>query len=130
MRWDRDRICVVNWDVTDRLVLNGKIYQSTTLPAGKYVLSAMFTELHADFGTQNHCYMIINKGNQTMPDWNDRKTAFEYTDVASSSSIEFELTEETTLTIGFLYNFPTIGEKCAYGFDRIKLAQITSENEE
>lgn len=130
MRWDRDRLCVVNWDVADILVKNGKIYQTTTLPAGKYILSAAFGELHGDNGDQNHCYMIINKGNQNMPDWDNKKTAFKYTDVAFDKFIEFELTEETQLTIGFLYNFPTNGEKCAYGIDRIKLTQILSENEE
>lgn len=127
-RWGRNRICVVNWDVTDRLVLNGKIYQTTKLPAGKYVLSALFGEMHADFGLENHCFMVINKGNQDMPDWSNKQSAFQYTDVATNNFIEFELAEEATVTIGFLYNFPTIGEKCAYGIDRIKLAQVVSNN--
>lgn len=120
-RWGRNRICVVNWDASDKLILNGKIYQTVTLLAGKYSLSVNFGEIAADKGVTEHCYMVINKGNQNMPDWSDKHTAFRYTDVGVDTTIEFDLTEQTPVAIGFLYNFSSLGEKCAYGFDWIKL---------
>jgi len=62
-----------------------------------------------------------------MPDWNEKETAFRYSDMANDQTVEFELTEQTTVTIGFLYNFPTLYERCSYGFDWIKLYQYKSE---
>lgn len=120
-RWDRDRLEVINWDVCKTtLILNGKVYQTAKLPAGKYMFSVKVAE-HA--GGADRCFLAVDKGT-TLPDWENKTKAFAYADVELEQAVEFTITEETQMTLGFLYNFPKYGQTCGFGFDYIKIYKL------
>lgn len=90
-------------------VPNGKIYQATTLPAGKYKFEALGVETGAA-GTK---YLVVTMGDK-LPDVGDVITQSEdYAEMddasGSTSSVEFELTENTQVAVGFVGNMPDSG---------------------
>lgn len=150
-RWDRDWLSVTNFDFAESLtVRNGKVYQHIKLPAGKYLFSAKFGEAQGRIGfsapwtyhNTEHCYMVVNKGDGALPDWDKKETALAITDIGDNSTnaptamMEFELTEETEIGIGFLYDFgeittdPAKFVRCAYAFQYVTLERILPANEE
>lgn len=92
---------------------NGKIYQTTTLPAGSYRMT--FNLL--DFSGKNNCYFAIVKGS-AMPDATDMegtsiigKQHFNSL-LADEQELFFTLSSPETITIGFVVNTqaPTANE--------------------
>lgn len=86
---------------------NGKIYQAIDLPAGNY-------SFEIDLGTNGSGgtkYIVAGSGNE-LPDFDDvPELALAYADV-SLEEISFELSEPTTVAIGFVCDLPGDGEYC------------------
>ncbi|HEX5553575.1 MAG TPA: DUF5013 domain-containing protein, partial [Chitinophagaceae bacterium] len=79
-------------------VLNGKIYQTIKLPAGKYVLTATFL----DFGIVDQAYITTALGD-SLPDISDIDKTLTYTPF-TSPSLEFLVPTEQNVSIGILAN--------------------------
>jgi len=88
---------------------NGKVYQVVTLPAGNYTLKANMDWYNQGGGNQT--YMVVAKGINGLPDVDNVSTAFAYKRIETSwtdVSLNFTLTEKTTLSIGLAI---TMGEE-------------------
>jgi len=82
-------------------IIDGKIYQSFTLPAGKYNFAI-------DIGANeaiDPVYIVAAVGN-TLPNVNSISTAIAYTNFADKN-LQFTLTQPTTVSIGFLATMTT-----------------------
>lgn len=82
-------------------IIDGKIYQSFTLPAGKY-------NFGIDIGANealDPVYIVAAVGN-TLPNVNAISTAIAYTNFADKN-LQFTLTQTTTVSIGFLATMTT-----------------------
>ena len=86
-------------------LVNGKIYQTTTLPAGSYRMT--FNML--DFTGKNDCYFAIAQGN-VMPDATEMEGAAilvkQHFDslLANEQELFFTLSSAETITLGFVIN--------------------------
>ncbi|SDH58864.1 protein of unknown function [Pedobacter terrae] len=90
----------MGWSNTAAIV-DGKIYQSLTLPAGKY-------NFGIDIGANeaiDPVYIVAAVGN-TLPNVNSISTAIAYTNFADKN-LQFTLTQPTTVSIGFLATMTT-----------------------
>jgi alpha-L-fucosidase len=107
---------------------NAKIYQKVKLPAGKYFFGANYNTLYSLSKT----YIFASK---VIPDVSNVETsAIAYhnigTDMADGSmyGIEFNLTEETDLYIGWIGNYSTPSTQ-EFRVKEVSLLQILSNND-
>lgn len=84
------------WDTPS--IPNGKIYQTVTLPAGKYQIDVNF-ESH---GISNEAYIAVAAGN-TLPDVADIAGTIAHTPF-STPGFQFTLGEETEVSLGIVAN--------------------------
>lgn len=98
-----------------RAVTNGKIYQSTNLPAGKYTLTC--TGIYSGPVSADTRFFAVSVGNE-MPDITDVKTrAIAYAPIGvfadsgpgGTAKIQFTLTETTRVTLGFVATMADTG---------------------
>jgi hypothetical protein len=85
-------------------VVNGKIYQTVKLPAGKYKWTVFLNALNV--GSNPNLMVVVPA--TTLPNLNGNVpagTSIAYTDLGNQQ-LSFELNEETTVSIGFLMNVP------------------------
>lgn len=120
---DRRFMSAENWGGP---ALTGAIWQTTTLPAGKYVLIAVRGWNSGDLkGGANRAYVAVASG--ATLGWNSPeilyKTDCALPDSKSAITIPFELAAEKQLSIGYTVNFPT-GELNALSFNSWKLIKI------
>lgn len=97
-----------------RAVTNGKIYQSTTLPAGSYSLEA--TGIDAGATGEATRFFAVVRGD-VMPDIADIGTSIVYKPIPAATGagrvkLEFVLTETTRVTIGISATVPDTGSYC------------------
>jgi hypothetical protein len=81
-------------------VVNGKIYQTVKLPAGKYKWTVFLNALNV--GSNPNLMVVVPA--TTLPNLNGNVpagTSIAYTDLGNQQ-LSFELNEETTVSIGFL----------------------------
>jgi len=89
-----------------RAVPNGKIYQTTTLPAGDYT----FQPVGIEGGSAGVIYSVVANGNE-LPDFDDiedNSIASQRVTVAGES-LKFHLDKTTAVAIGFVANMPDVG---------------------
>lgn len=84
------------WDTPE--IPNGKIYQTVSLPAGRYIFEVDFESTVIT----NEAYLIVAEG-KTLPDVADINSAIKYSPY-STPAFEFDLAEETEVSIGILAN--------------------------
>ncbi len=105
-RWGRNTIGAIKESEGD--LRNGKIYQTITLPAGTYEFSVgMAGHKETWNGKDNEGFLVVAKGN-TIPDFESFKTtSLGWIDLNGfkQTSISFVLTEQTTISLGFLFNY-------------------------
>lgn len=105
-RWGRNTIGAFKESAGD--LINGKIYQTVKLPAGTYDFSVgMAGHKETWNGRDNEGFLVVAKGN-TIPDFNTFKTSsLAYIDLNGfkQTGVTFVLTEETTVSLGFLFNY-------------------------
>lgn len=77
---------------------NGKIYQSFTLPAGKYQVAVNML----DFSIKEHAYIMAAPG-AALPDIDNISTALDYSPL-TDPNIEFVLSEPTLVSVGVMAN--------------------------
>lgn len=119
---DRRFMSAENWGGP---ALNGAIWQTTTLPAGKYVLIATRGWNSGDLkGGLNRAFVAIASGSSLS--WNSPNILYKAdcyaVDNRTAVTIPFELNASTQLSIGYTVNFPT-GEQNALSFTSWKLIQ-------
>ena len=88
-------------------MVNGKMYQTITLPAGHYI----FSGTHFPEFIQNYCgpdmgFIVVAKG-ESIPDKNQLSTAIAYHDTFDDPSVEFTLDTETKLSVGSADRYTT-----------------------
>lgn len=83
-------------------IINGKIYQTFTLPAGSYRFEADISNID---NTLENTYLTVASGNQ-LPDVDQISTALGYARILNNdnkyASAGFSLTAPTTVTVGFV----------------------------
>jgi hypothetical protein len=98
---------IERWSDGDSRIINGKIYQTFTIPAGRYLVEVQLRKIDTDRDT----YFVIASGN-TLPDASGIETALNAVELTSGIAekllpVEFTLREETEISIGFLINIDT-----------------------
>jgi hypothetical protein len=85
------------------LIHNGKIYQTTTLPAGTYTFDASNFDWQ---GTKDPAYIVAAPGKDSIPDYNNivGNTEIAYT-LFTAPKLTFTLTATTTVTLGFVVDY-------------------------
>lgn len=84
---------------------NGKIYQTTTLPTGKYRFTV--GNLSMSNNSTNARHQVVAIGDEIPNRENLATQAFAYNSIANPQDVvlEFELTEKTRISIGFVASF-------------------------
>jgi hypothetical protein len=96
---------IERWSSGDKSIINGKIFQTFTLPKGRYEVQVNMRQVVPD----RDSYILAALGND-LPDDIDVATAIgkhELTtlDAQQLITIEFSLDEDRQVSIGFLFNF-------------------------
>lgn len=92
------------WNDSQAEIINGKIYQTMTLPAGIYSFEANFSDESAGFDIENEAYMVVAE-DSSLPDIADVKhKTLGYT-TFDNPNIEFTLTQRKEIAIGFVATF-------------------------
>lgn len=128
LRMGRNCIGAISYDTNPQAgIVDGKMYQTTTLPAGRYLLSATpFDEFFSNYwGGNETCYLVVAKG-KDIPGKTGLESTVAYSDTFKDASVQFTLDAETELTIGFLFNYPTSGP-LACGFTKLSLIDLGAE---
>lgn len=94
------------WDGFASMITDHKVFQTITLPAGYYIFTAEYDRSYE--GQCDNSYLVVAEGN-TLPVTDDIVTALAYTamspkSAASSNSVGFVLTKETTVSLGLVVN--------------------------
>lgn len=95
---------IERWGSYDTPIINGKIYQTFTLPKGRYLVEADMKKVAVERDT----YLLVGD-RADLPDDTQITTAIasvEITDEWNNKTLplEFELTAEKEVSIGFLIN--------------------------
>ena len=100
------------WDNFAASINDHKVFQTITLPAGYYTLTAEYDSKYE--GQCGSTYMVAAAGN-TLPTTANLSQALAYTamkakGLVNSNKVSFILTEETTVSVGLLVNIT--GQSC------------------
>ena len=103
----------VGWDGFADSISNAKVFQTVTLPAGRYTLNAYYGQ---DLGGAKYSFLVANVGT-SIPDTLNLSTALAYKKIAGLSTtapvtIEFELAAETQVSLGVVSSFPAGSGAC------------------
>lgn len=95
---------IERWGSYDSPIIDGKIYQTFSLPAGNYVIEVDMKKVAADRDT----YFVVAEGNE-LPDASGIAGAFAKKEITNASNnvplvMEFKLAETKKVSIGFLIN--------------------------
>lgn len=124
LRFGRNCIGAISYDTNPQAaIVDGKMSQTITLPAGRYLFSATPYDVFVPlWGGNNTCHIIVAKGKQ-LPGKGDLASAIGYSDTIVDASVIFTLDAETEITLGFLFNFPDT-EPLAVGFTKTSLIDL------
>lgn len=104
--------------------LTGGVWQTTTLPAGKYVFLAKRGWNHWDLSGTDRAYLAIAGGDGLQ--WGDDFIGVADAGLPQNSgsmAINFELSQETEVSLGYVVNFPG-GECNAVSFTSFSLIKV------
>ncbi|PTT00763.1 hypothetical protein DBR11_09065 [Pedobacter sp. HMWF019] len=95
---------IERWSSGDSPIINGKIYQTFTLPAGNYTIDVDMKKVAAD----RDSYFIVNEGT-AIPDANGISGALVQKGITNDYNnkiltVDFKLTASKQVSIGFLIN--------------------------
>lgn len=98
---------IERWSSGDSRIINGKIYQTFPMPAGRYSVEVQLRKIDPDSDT----YFVVATGN-TLPDASVISTAINAVELTVAHAekllpVEFILNEEKDVAIGFLINIDT-----------------------
>ena len=125
LRFGRNCIGAISFDTNPQVGIdNGKMYQTFTLPAGRYLIMVTpFNEFLTNYwGGEGTCIMVLSEGKE-IPDKDDLDSAIAYADTFSNTSMEFTIESETEVTFGFLFNYSTEAP-LACGFTKVSLMDL------
>lgn len=89
------------------VILNGKVFQTITLPAGTYAFDASGGSWKWQ-GTKDPCYTIVAPNSDTLPDYNNiiNNSSILYQQIAQPQPlITFQLSAATKITLGIIVNY-------------------------
>jgi hypothetical protein len=102
---------IERWGEEEKEILNGKIYQTFTIPAGKYQYIFSFGGGNPEAGNSGDDprYIIVAKG-EGLPDISNLSTALASASLAGVSSseeksVEFTIDEPTKISLGVVVNW-------------------------
>lgn len=87
-------------------IINGKVYQTVSLPAGRYRFTTNVAE--QNWGDHVPVFLVANEGEQ-LPDYDALEAGESLASVRLTSgvvSVEFEITETSVVSLGFVVNEP------------------------
>lgn len=121
--WDgRKFMSAENWGGP---ALKGSVWQSAELPAGKYILIADRGFNASDLSKADRAYVSIQKGDGLS--WEDQapvaKTDCKLGQNTQAATLNFELSANTKLSLGYMVNFPT-GELNSVSFTSFTILKI------
>jgi hypothetical protein len=95
---------IERWGSWDPEIVNGKIYQTFRMSAGRYSVEVQMRKIDADPGT----YFVVAPGT-SLPDASNIGTAINAVELSTANAeklvpVEFSLNEEKEVAIGFLVN--------------------------
>ncbi|ANI88334.1 hypothetical protein A9P82_02895 [Arachidicoccus ginsenosidimutans] len=104
-------------------IANGKIYQIAKLPPGKYTFDGSIDWWNN--GGQNYTYLVVAPGADGLPDTDNLSTAIGYQLVNNGSDVQvsFELTQQTTISLGCVVNLGTSGNSMRFNSLRLYINQ-------
>jgi hypothetical protein len=116
---------IERWSGGDSRIINGKIYQTFPVPAGRYAVEVQLRKIDPDVDT----YFVVANGN-TLPDASDISSAINAVALTAGHaekllSVEFSLDEEKDVAIGFLINIDAGVQKIIQA-SGIKMYQLES----
>ena len=99
-------------------IVDGKLYQVVTLPPGKYTFDGSIDWWNN--GGQNQVYLVAAKG-EGLPGTSDLAGAIAYKMVDNGSDVQFsfQLSEQTTLSLGCLVNLGDNGNSIRFNSLRL-----------
>jgi len=107
-------------------LLTGSVWQTTTLPAGKYILIAKRGWNSGDLGGRaDRAFVVVAQG-ESLPISGDQvlgRADCGLPQNNSSLSVDFELSSEQTISLGYAVNFPA-GETNAVSFVNFSILRI------
>lgn len=114
---------IERWGSYDSPIINGKIYQTFTLPAGNYVVDVDMKKVAADKDT----YFVVAEGDG-LPDASGITGAFAKIEITNAFNnvplvMELKVTESKKMSIGFLINIDKGVEKIIQA-SKIKLYKV------
>lgn len=103
----------VGWDGFAPSIDDAKVFQTVTLPAGKYTFNAHYGQ---DVGGGKYSFLVANAG-ESIPDTADVANALAHKRINISTTntpitIEFELDKETVVSLGVVSSFPDGSKAC------------------
>jgi len=122
-RWGRNRLGANMWDQS---IINGKIYQATTMPAGKYEVYIDISETYLSY--PNEAFLVVSKGNDFLNHAELGTKALAYIDwhgmEMTTAVIGFELAEQTDVSIGLLFYIDR-SSRSGYTISRIGITSLS-----
>jgi hypothetical protein len=122
---DRKWMSAEDWGAN--FTVKGGVWQTATLPAGKYVFLAKRGSNTSDLnGGTNRAYLAVAKGKELK--WDNGSNLLDKADLGlpannKSLSVSFKLSKESEVSLGYIVNFPS-GELNAISFTSFEIIKV------
>ena len=116
---------IERWSSGDSPILNGKIYQTFTLPKGRYLVEVDLQKVAVERDT----YLMVNLGDG-LPDDVEVENSLARIEIKDEHNtktlpLEFDLSEESAVSIGFLINIENMDQRILQA-SKIRLYRLES----
>lgn len=116
------------WTLPRAEIINGKMYQTVELEAGKYRFRGYCNGMHTA-STINTTYLVVALGNDLPDSENLGLQSLGYKNFPTAwanmdSVIEFDLYEKSTVSMGFLTTLTSANENCIVFIDGVELWRL------
>ena len=107
------------WSGFAERLLDYRLWQIVTLPAGRYT----FSITPGDVDDMQESRLVVCKGRSMVPNSKVESKAIAWA-MLSEGTVSFELAEEMTISLGIIVN---LNGQCSFGINAFKLEGITIE---
>lgn len=116
----RSWLSISNYDYPHIPILNGKIYQTTQLPAGQYSIEY---EIKESWGGEGKVAWVVNESNELV-DFNLLNSSIAWKEFVNTVPLYFNLDTETTVSTGLVCDIPSGFGSHAYALVDVKLSRL------